>query len=259
LTVGEGLIVYVKVTGTALQPAEVAFNVIVPVVAVATFAAVKLGIFPEPLAPSPIAVFELVHVGVTVGVTVTVVATTVEFAHAVTFVIGEIIGVGFIVIVKLIGVPTQLFKVGVTVIVPVIGAAPLFVPVKEAIFPDPLAPSPIAVFEFVQDVVAPTGVEVKLTTGVAPPHCEILVTAVKTGLGNIVIVKVMGVPAQPAAVGVTVIVATKFVEPVFVAVKAGKFPVPLAAKPIAVFEFVQAYVVPTIFEEKAIAGNAPGH
>jgi hypothetical protein len=154
-------------------------------------------------------------------------------------IIGQI-GVGLIVIVKLIGVPTQLFNVGVTDIVPVIGAALLFVPVNEAIFPVPLAPKPIAVLEFVQLVVAPTGVEVKLTTGVAPPHCEIFVTAVKTGLGLIVIVKVIGVPAHPAAVGVTVIVATKSVEPVFVPVKAGKFPVLLAAKPIAVFEFVQA-------------------
>ena len=54
------------------------------------------------------------------------------------------------VIVKDIGVPEQVPDVGVTEIVPEIGVEPVFVPTKEAMFPVPFRPSPIAVFEFVQ-------------------------------------------------------------------------------------------------------------
>jgi hypothetical protein len=57
--------------------------------------------------------------------------------------------------------------------------------------------------------------------------------------GFTVIVKVRGVPTQPLAVGVTVIVAITGVVPVFVAVKVGIFPVPLAASPIVGSLFVQ--------------------
>lgn len=41
-------------------------------------------------------------------------------------------------------------NVGVTVIVPVIGAPPPLVAVKPGVLPAPLAPSPIEVLEFVQ-------------------------------------------------------------------------------------------------------------
>jgi hypothetical protein len=59
-----------------------------------------------------------------------------------------------------------------------------------------------------------------------------------------VIVKVIGVPTQLLAVGVTVIVATTGVVPVFVAVNDGKLPVPEAANPIVRSLVVQEYVVP---------------
>jgi hypothetical protein len=42
----------------------------------------------------------------------------------------------------------------------------------------------------------------------------------------------IGVPTQPFAVGVTVIVAITVVMPALVAVKDGIFPVPLPAKPM---------------------------
>ncbi len=48
------------------------------------------------------------------------------------------------------GAPEQVPDVGVTVIVLEIGVVLVFVPKKEAISPVPFAPSPIAVFEFVQ-------------------------------------------------------------------------------------------------------------
>ena len=57
-------------------------------------------------------------------------------------------------------------------------------------------------------------------------------------------VKVVGVPAQPLAVGVTVIVATTGVVPVLVAVKDAILPVPLAPSPIVGSLLVHAKVVP---------------
>ena len=59
-------------------------------------------------------------------------------------------GVGFIVMVKLIGIPLQLLENGVTVICAVIGILKLLVAEKAAIFPTPLAGKPIPVLLFVQ-------------------------------------------------------------------------------------------------------------
>ena len=52
-------------------------------------------------------------------------------------------------------------------------------------------------------------------------------------------VNVTGKPSQPFAVGVTVIVLVIGLLVKFVAMKSGRFPVPEAANPIDVFEFVQ--------------------
>jgi hypothetical protein len=57
-------------------------------------------------------------------------------------------------------------------------------------------------------------------------------------------VNVKGVPTQPLAVGVTVIVATTFVVPALVAVKEGMFPVPLPASPMDGVLLTHAKVVP---------------
>lgn len=128
------------------------------------------------------------------------------------------------------------------------------VPVNAGKFPVPDAPSPIEVLELVQAKDEPVGVEEKLIELTGPPHCAKLDTAVITGIGFTVMVNVIGVPEQPLAVGVTVIVAVKGALVLFTAVKAGKLPVPLAAKPIPVVEFVQAYVVPVIDEPKVVKG-----
>ena len=50
------------------------------------------------------------------------------------------------------------------------------------------------------------------------------------GVGLTVIVKFFDGPAQPLAVGVTVMVATTLVVPLLVAVKPAMLPLPLAAK-----------------------------
>ena len=54
------------------------------------------------------------------------------------------------------------------------------------------------------------------------------------------IVKVDEVPTQPFTVGVTVISATWFVVPLFVAVKPAMLPEPLPTRPIVVLSFVHA-------------------
>ena len=68
-----------------------------------------------------------------------------------------------------------------------------------------------------------------------------------------VIVKVTGVPVQPLAVGVTVIVAVIGDEVALVAVNEAMLPAPLAAKPIAGLLLVQLNVVPATAPVKVIA------
>ena len=72
-------------------------------------------------------------------------------------------------IVNVFDEPTQLtepfVKVGVTMMVPLIGDVPVLVPVKDGISPLPLVPKPMEVFELVQVyvVVPPVLVEVNVT------------------------------------------------------------------------------------------------
>ena len=76
-------------------------------------------------------------------------------------------GIGVTVIVNVAGAPVD----GVTVIVAVTGAAVGLMAVKGAIFPVPLAPSPIAVLLFVQVKVVPeTVLEKTIVFVVAPLH-----------------------------------------------------------------------------------------
>jgi hypothetical protein len=80
--------------------------------------------------------------------------------------------------------------VGIYVIVETIGEVVLLVAVKLGIFPDPLAASPIAVFEFVQVKFAPMGLLTKEGTEITfPLQSVIFEIAVAVGLGLIVIVK----------------------------------------------------------------------
>ena len=72
-----------------------------------------------------------------------------------------------------------------------------------------------------------------------------MATALTVAIGLTVMVNVIGVPVQPFPVeGVTVIVAVVALVKLFVVVKLGIFPVPLAPNPIAVLLFTQLYVVP---------------
>ena len=72
------------------------------------------------------------------------------------------VGCGLIVMAKVTGDPTHVPMEGVTVIIPIKGVVPLFVPVNAGVFPVPVEASPIALLEFVQFNVAPEGVVEKL-------------------------------------------------------------------------------------------------
>src|SRR4051812_38099299 len=90
--------------------------------------------------------------------------------------------------------------------VEVIGAAVALVAVKAGTFVAPDAPRPIAVFEFVQAMVAPAGVLVNVCEAMAvPAHTEILAGAVITGFGFTVTVTV-DVQLVEGVVAVTVYV-----------------------------------------------------
>ena len=62
---------------------------------------------------------------------------------------------------------------GSTVIIEVIGELELFTALKDGIFPLPLEPRPMAVFELTQLKFAPNGVLEKTVTGVVPPQMSI--------------------------------------------------------------------------------------
>ena len=70
--------------------------------------------------------------------------------------VAMVLGIGLTVIVKFVGVPAeQPGLAGVAVIVEVIGVSPELTPVKDAIFPVPLAANPIEVLLLVQLKVVP--------------------------------------------------------------------------------------------------------
>ena len=101
--------------------------------------------------------------------------------------------------VNVMGEPVQvtppLVKVGVTVIVPVIGMAAVLVAVKFRL-PVPAAPRPMAVLLLVQLYTVPAVAPVKFTVTVTPPQTVWLATAFTVGIGLTVMVKVLAGPVQ---------------------------------------------------------------
>src|SRR5271156_6008608 len=131
--------------------------------------------------------------------------------------------------VKLCGVPLQLFADGVTVIVAVFIALVAFVAVKDAISPAPLAARPIVGSLLAQLLTVPATELLKLIADVdVLLHTVWLDTEATSGVGLTVIANIWVLPAQPFAVGVTVIVDVFIAFVAFVAVKDKILPVPLA-------------------------------
>jgi hypothetical protein len=131
-------------------------TVIVPVIgAFVPLVVWNAAIFPVPEAPRPIDVLSLTQVKEVAPVPLKVTALELAPLHFTWSEGSETVGVGFTVIVKLCGVPSQVtpppVKCGVTVIVELIAALVELVVVKAAMFPVPeLVESPIEVFELVQ-------------------------------------------------------------------------------------------------------------
>jgi hypothetical protein len=231
--------------------------VIVPVIfePVPFAGAVHELILPVPDAPSPIAVLLFVHAYV-VPVKLLVNAGTfmVVAGHTAILLNCVTVGVGYIVTVKLIVLPTHPFvDVGVTTIVPVIfEVVPFAGAVHEFISPVPEAPKPIDVLLFVHVYVVPERFPPKAGIAmVAAGHTAMLLKCVTVGVGYMVTVKLITVPEHPFKVGVTFIVPVIFAPVPFAgAFHPEIFPVPLAPNPIAVLEFVHEYVAPAGLLEK---------
>lgn len=160
--------------------------------------------------------------------------------HSDRLAVGFTVGVGFTVIVNERGTPGQPLAVGVTVMVAVTGVVPVLVAVKEPMFPLPLAPKPMDVLLLVQAKVLPGTGPAKFTAAVgAPLHNVWLPTGVTVGRGFTVIVYVAGVPEQPLAEGVTVMVEVMGAVLGLAAVNAGTVLLPDATRPVAVVLLVQ--------------------
>ena len=164
--------------------------------------AVKAAILPVPDAVSPIDVLLLVQL-YTVPATGPVMVTAVVVAplHTTWLAIAFTDGVGFTVIVKVIGVPVQVtppfVKLAVTVMVAVTGALVTLVAIKLAILPVPLAARPMDVVLFVQLNTVPLTGLVKFTAAVALPlHLTWLTTGFTVGIGFTITVKLIGDPVQ---------------------------------------------------------------
>jgi hypothetical protein len=227
--------------------------------------ALKEPIFPVPLPTRPIDGVLFVHWN-TVPDTAPLNVMAVVFNPLHTTWLGTAfsVGVGFTVMVNVLAVPVQvmppLVKDGVTVMVAVTGAVPIFTALKLAIGPVPLAASPIDVVLFVQLYTVPVAVPIKVTVLVALLlQTTWLLTGATVGVGLTVMVNNTGDPVQvtPPLVkfGVTVIVAITGEEVVFTAVKGRMFPVPLPPSPIDGVVLVQVKTVPDTVPLKVIVPN----
>lgn len=108
---------------------------------------------------------------------------TVIFAGTVT------VGEGFTVMVYVLGVPVQLLAVGITVMVAEITLEEVLVAMKLAIFPEPLAPNPMAVLLLIHEYVAPAVALIKeVAVTVAPLQTVIFAGTVTVGVGFTVMV-----------------------------------------------------------------------
>jgi hypothetical protein len=151
-TSGVGLTVMVKLCAVPGHPLAVGVTVIVAVTgALVVLIAVNDGIFPLPLAASPIVGSLLVQLKPVLPTAPVKLMALVEEPLQTTWLAGSAtLGVGLTVMVKLCAIPAQPLAEGVTVIVAVTGALVKLIAVKDEIFPVPLAARPMVVLLFVQ-------------------------------------------------------------------------------------------------------------
>ena len=256
--VGVGWMVTVAVTGVPTHPAKVGVIVNVTVMGAKVVLIIKpVIVLPLPLAGIPpgavvLVVLFLVQVNVVPGVplvkTIGVMATPLHIVCAAGVAIA--FGIGFTNTVAVIAGPAQPLAVGIMVKVTVTGKAVVFVNVPAIELPVPLAAMPVTatVLSLVQLYTTPATALPVITIvviGVAEHRvCEDgVATAVGVGFTNTV--EVIGVPAQPLAVGVMVKVTVTGAVVVLVSVPLIS-PAPLAAMPVVatVLSLVQLYTTP---------------
>ena len=148
-TEGIGLTIIENVCATPEQAFDIGVTVIkVEIGILDPLVAVKELIFPVPeTGTNPTALFELTHWYNVLGMVdpEKVTGRVDKLVHNDWSVIKFTVGVGFIVIEKLVATPLQELETGVTVITAVIGKLEALVPVKAAIFPAPEAGIPMPV------------------------------------------------------------------------------------------------------------------
>jgi hypothetical protein len=161
----------VKLLLLPLHPFACGVTVIVPVTVDVVELAVRKGnIFPVPELPNPMLVALLVQVKVEPATGPVRVINAVESPAQTNWLVTAVrVGVGFTVMVKVLGVPLHPFLTGITVIVATNGADVVLVVENAPIFPVPLAASPIAGVLFVQVYVVPVNPPEKLIAAVFVP------------------------------------------------------------------------------------------
>jgi hypothetical protein len=123
---------------------------------------------------------------------------------------------------------------------------------QEGISPEPEDPMPIAVFVFNQEKEAPIGLVTKGGTTISSPGQTVSTEmGLKTGVGLMVMLKLMSGPGQLLSKGETVIVPS-IGNPVLLggAFHGGMLPEPEVLKPIAVLELTHEKDAPEGMLEK---------
>jgi hypothetical protein len=207
------------------QPFSVGVTVTVPTIFAPVLfgAAVKFVICVLPVAPKPVAIFVFVHAKVApVGVEIQSSGLTKSPGQTVIFAGVETLGFGFTVIVKLVGLPIQLFKVGITAILVTKSVVPEFVAVNEILLVFPFAAAnPTAAFEFVHIKVELVGVLANVVFTASPGQYASDAIELTVGFGRTVTVKFVTRVQPFVFVAVTVNEPVKFAAVAFVAVKSG--------------------------------------
>ena len=250
---GVGLTNTVAVIGVPGQPLAVGVIVKVTVNGIFVVLVSVPAILPAPLAAIPVTVATLSLVQLyTTPATALPLSTIVVIATAEQTVCeagaADTVGVGFTSTVAVIAAPGQALAVGVIVNVTVTGAVVVLVSVP-LILPAPLAAIPVTVatLSLVQLNTVPATLPVITIVVIGTAEQTVCDEGAATafGVGFTSTVAVIGVPAQPLAVGVIVKVTVTGTLVVLVNVPA-ILPAPLAAMPVTVatLSLVQLYTTP---------------
>jgi hypothetical protein len=166
-------------------------------------------------------------------------------SQAVTLVTGLTLTEGFTTMVNVWTAPLHPLSEGAAEKIPETGAPVLFVAEKDGIVPSPFAAEPIDGLLFTHPTVAVAGFTEKLTGVVGKPLQSVSpVTGLSTGVGSIVMSKLIAGPVHPLSVGVAVKFPVTGVLPAFVPAKAAMFPLAPAPTPMVASELVQLTVAP---------------